>query len=253
MIIIPYLLLLIHETNDYASASRAMSSFRVPATDRPRASCFKAGRGAQDGLLGEATPHDLQADWQAIVREAHRNAGSRLAAEVEGVGEEGLQRTGHWLTCDFRWAKKAQGIGGRGKGWRQEQLVLLEEGHEQIMHRVAPIHGREGITGSHLLSKRQEGSHHRIELLGKACRKLLLKLDQQARNNHPQQNLLWVGDLWASLFHDAAKLLKGAHGGLTAFQHLRINTTIPRRGTPGDTHPLDLTIARLQVAAGLGG
>ena len=29
----------------------------------PGASSFKASRGAQDGLLSEATPDKLQADW----------------------------------------------------------------------------------------------------------------------------------------------------------------------------------------------
>ncbi len=67
----------------------------------PGVSCFKAGRGAQDGLLSEATPDDLQANRQATVREAHRNAGSRLAGEVEGVGEEWIQRAGNRLTGDL--------------------------------------------------------------------------------------------------------------------------------------------------------
>src|SRR5215469_1891810 len=98
----------------------------------PRASCFKARRSAQDGLLGEAAPNDLQAHRQAIVSEAHRDAGRWLAREVEGVSEEGLQRAGNWLTGHFRWAKDARRIGGRGNRWCQEEFVLLEERHEQI-------------------------------------------------------------------------------------------------------------------------
>src|SRR5215470_6307420 len=156
----------------------------------PGTSSFKAGRGAQDGLLGEATPHDLQADRQPIVSEAHRDAGSRLAGEIERVGEEGLQRAGNWLTGDFRWAKDARSIGGRGNGWRQEQLVLLEKGHEQIMHCILPIDGREDIAGGHLLCKREEALKDRVQLLCKARRKLLLKLDQQTGDNHPKKNLV---------------------------------------------------------------
>src|SRR5438132_7739309 len=87
-------------------------------TISPGASSFKAGRSAQDGLLSEATPHDLQADRQAIVSEANRDAGSRLTGEVERVGEEWLQRTGNWFTGDFRWAKDARSIRRRGNGWR---------------------------------------------------------------------------------------------------------------------------------------
>src|SRR5216683_6741413 len=185
----------------------------------PGTRSFQAGRGAQDGLLSEAAPHDLQTNWQAIVREAHRDAGSRLAAQVEGVGEEGLQRAGNWRTCDFRWAKDARSIGGRGNGWRQEQLVLLEEGHEQIMHRVVSIDSREDIASGHLLSKRQERLDDRVQLLAKARRELLLKLNQQAGNNHPEKHLVHVGDLWAGLFDNAAEFFKSAGGGLTAFQH----------------------------------
>src|SRR5205823_11547977 len=122
-------------------------------------------RGTQNGLLSEATPHDLQTDWQAIVCEANRDAGSRLASEIEGVGEEGLQRAGNGLTGDFGWAKDARRIGGRGKGWRQEQLVPLEEGDEQIMHCVVPIDGPEDITGGHLLCKGEEALYDRVQLL----------------------------------------------------------------------------------------
>ena len=67
-------------------------------TISPGAGSFKAGRGTQDGLLSEATPNDLQADRQATVSEAHRDTGCRLTSEVEGVGEEWLQRAGYWLT-----------------------------------------------------------------------------------------------------------------------------------------------------------
>src|SRR6184192_4038426 len=108
---------------------------------------------------------------------------------------------------------------GRGcGGWRQEEVVLLEESHKQIMHRIVPIDGREDITRGHLLCEWQEGSHHRVQLLGKVRRKLLLKLEQQTGNNHPKKNLIRVRDLRAGLFDYAAQLLKDANGGLTAFQ-----------------------------------
>src|SRR5262252_6898321 len=107
------------------------------------------------------------------------------------------------------------------------------------MHRIVPIDGREDITGGHLLSKRQEGSQHRVQLLGKARRKLLLKLDHKTGNNHPQKNLIWVGDRWAGFFDDTAELLKSANGGLTAFKHYRVNTPITRCWTPGNPHSLD--------------
>jgi hypothetical protein len=64
----------------------------------PGASCFKASRSTQDGLLSEATPNDLQADREATVREAHRNAGSRLTGEVEWVGEKRIQRRLQYLS-----------------------------------------------------------------------------------------------------------------------------------------------------------
>src|SRR6266446_1396912 len=220
-------------------------------TISPGASSFKAGRSAQDGLLSEAAPHDLQTDRQAIVSKADRDAGSRLTGEIERVGEEWLQRAGNWLTCDFRWAKDARSIRGCGNGWRQEQLVLLEEADEQIMHRILPIDGREDIAGGHLLCKREEGLNDRVQLLCKAWRKLLLKLYQQTGDNHPEKNLVHVGEMGTGLFDNAAELLKGAGGCLTAFQHLRVNATIAWRGTPGDTHPLDITIACLEIAAGL--
>src|SRR5260370_6980014 len=141
----------------------------------PGASRFKAGRSAQDGLLSEATPHDLQADRQATVSEAKWDAGSRRTGKGERGREEWLQRAGNWLTGDFRWAKDARGIGGRGNGWRQEQFVLLEKGDEQIMHRILPIDGREDIAGGHLLCNRGEGLNAPVHLPSKARTHLLLK------------------------------------------------------------------------------
>src|SRR6266699_3884276 len=121
------------------------------------------------------------------------------------------------------------------------------------MHCVVSIDSREDIASGHLLSKRQERLDDRVQLLAKARRELLLKLNQQAGNNHPEKYPIHVGALWAGLFDDAAEFFKSAGGGLTAFQHCRVNATIAWCGTPGDTHPFDLTVARLQVAANLGG
>src|SRR5258706_13050204 len=112
------------------------------------------------------------------------------------------------------------------------------------MHRVVSIDSREDIASGHLLSKRQERLDDRVQLLGKARWEFLLKLHQQAGNNHPEKNPVHVGDLWAGLFDDAAEFFKSAGGGLTAFQHCRVNATIAWRGTPGDSHPLDIAVGR---------
>src|SRR6266567_840980 len=160
-----------------------------------------------------------------------------------------------WKLANLRLptGQRCQQDRGRGKGWRQEQLVLLEEGHQQIMHRIVSIDGCEDIASGHLLSEREERLKGRVQLLGKARRKLLLELNQQAGNNHPEKNPVRVGDLWAGLLDNAHQFLKGAHGSLTAFQYCRVNAPIARRRTPGDTHPFDLTVASLQIAAALGG
>src|SRR5206468_809288 len=100
---------------------------------------LESGARRQHGFVGEATTGDLEPNWQTIGRQSRRYRGSRMAGEVERVGETPAEQPVDTTPLDLGRAERVAVAcvvdGERGKRRAHKQFAVVEH----ILQRVEDL------------------------------------------------------------------------------------------------------------------